>query len=193
VSFGNRRKYYHAPHLQSGNTNDRQTQECSNKEEVKTIEAMDESEAVTYPGSAAFFAAPWLVDTIVNPGTSKPSKIIPIVNAAAIKFHAEHDNDKEYNTTAADHSRDFILWAWGVKADQVLATRLTIDPNNTDLEHFKIKCHQSCITKPFNNIPDGLPPPSHRRPSKRSSVRTSKLNISTSIRQTRNAELQTVW
>ncbi len=55
-----------------------------------------------------------------------------------------------------------------------MATRLTIDPKDTDLERFRIDCHQSCITKPWNNIPDGLPPPPRRRPSTRSSVGTSK-------------------
>jgi hypothetical protein len=69
----------------------------------------------------------------MNAGTNKPSKIIPKVNAAAIKFDAECENDKEYNTTAANYSGDFILWAWGVKAGQTLMARLTIDPNNTKL------------------------------------------------------------
>jgi hypothetical protein len=45
----------------------------------------------------------------MNAGTSKPSNFIPIVNAAAIKFDAEHENDKEYSTTAAYCSGDFIL------------------------------------------------------------------------------------
>jgi hypothetical protein len=78
-------------------------QECSNKNEVNKIEGMDKSEAVTYPGSASFFAAPWLVDTIMNAGRDKPSKIIPMVNAAAIEFDPKHKNNKEYTTTAATH------------------------------------------------------------------------------------------
>ncbi len=70
----------------------------------------------------------------------------------------EHNNGEEYTTTAADHSGDFILWERGVKAGQVLATRLTMEPKNTGLKPFKIKRFQSCITQPCSNIPDGLPP-----------------------------------
>jgi hypothetical protein len=91
----------------------------------------------------------------MNARTRKPSNLIQTVNAAAI---AEHKNDKEYTTTAAKHSGDFILWAWGVKAGRVSATRLTMYLNDTDLECFRNKLHQSCITQPWNNIPGGLPP-----------------------------------
>ncbi len=143
------------------------------------------------PRLSILFAAPWLVDTIMNARTSKPLKLIPMVNAAAIKFNAEKENDKEYTTTAADHSGDFILWAWGVKAGGVSATRLTMDPKDADLEHFKIKRHQSCITQPWNNIPGCLPPPPHWRPSKCSSVRTSQCYNSTLSWRTRNAEQYT--
>jgi hypothetical protein len=84
-------------------------QACSNEDEVNKIAELDKTGAVTYPGSASFFAAPWLVKTIMSAGTSKPSKLIPAANAAAIKFDAEHKHDKDYNTTAADHAGDFIL------------------------------------------------------------------------------------
>jgi hypothetical protein len=137
-------------------------QECSKANEVNKIEAPNQSGAVTYPCSASFFTAPWLVDMIMNAGTNEPSKLIPTVNTAAIEFDTEHENDKEYTTTAANHSGDFILWAWGVKAGKEMATRLMIDPNDTNLEHFKIDRHQSCNTQPLNNIPDGLPPPPAR-------------------------------
>ncbi len=91
---------------------------------------------------------------------SEPSKLIPAANAAAIEFDAEHKHDEDYTTAAADHAGDFILWAWGVKAGRVSTTRLTMDPNDADLERFHHERHQSCIAQvPWNNIPGGLPPP----------------------------------
>jgi hypothetical protein len=65
-------------------------QECSNKDEVNTIYAPPDNRAVTNPGLASFFAAPWLVNMIMDAGTSKDSKLIPEVNAAAIKFGTKH-------------------------------------------------------------------------------------------------------
>jgi hypothetical protein len=41
-------------------------QERSNANKVNEIEAPDESGAVTYPGSASFFAAPWLNKQALN-------------------------------------------------------------------------------------------------------------------------------
>jgi hypothetical protein len=48
--------------------------ECSNEDEVNAINAPPNSRAVTYPGSASFFAAPWLVDTIMDAETSDYSQ-----------------------------------------------------------------------------------------------------------------------
>jgi hypothetical protein len=38
----------------------------------------------------------------MDAGTSDYSKLIPAVNAAAIKFNAKHKNNAEYATTASD-------------------------------------------------------------------------------------------
>jgi hypothetical protein len=88
-------------------------QECSNEDKVNAINAPPDNGAVTYPGSASFFAAPWLVNTIMGTGTSNYSKLIPAVNAAAIKFDTIHKNNVEYTTSASDRAGNFILWAWG--------------------------------------------------------------------------------
>jgi hypothetical protein len=90
-------------------------QECLNEDEVKAINAPDENGAVTYPGSASFFPAPWLADTILSSGSSDYAKLIPAVNTAAIEFDAKYKNDESYITSAADHAADFILWAWGAR------------------------------------------------------------------------------
>jgi hypothetical protein len=50
-------------------------QECSNKEQVNGVIAPPDNRAVTYPRSASFFAAPWLVDVIMAAGTSNHSKL----------------------------------------------------------------------------------------------------------------------
>jgi hypothetical protein len=109
-------------------------QECSNEDKVNTINALDDDGAVTYPGSASFFPAPWLSDTVLSSGTSDHAKLIPAVNAAAIKFNANHSGNASYITTAADHAADFILWAWGAEKGRATATRLTFGPNDDDLE-----------------------------------------------------------
>jgi hypothetical protein len=134
-------------------------QECSNEDKVNMINAPDDDGAVTYPGSASFFPAPWLSDTVLSSGTSDHAKLIPAVNAAAIKFDTEHTGGANYITTAADHAADFILWAWGAGKGRATATRLTFNPNNNNLEQFKNERHQQCISQPWmNTIPGGLPP-----------------------------------
>ncbi len=84
----------------------------------------------------------------MDAGTSEPFKLIPMVTAAAFEFNATHGNNKGYTTTAADHAGDFILWARGVGAGRVIATRLAFNPNDADLECFKNEHHQSCIIQP---------------------------------------------
>ena len=135
-------------------------QECSNEDEVNAITAPVENGLVTYPGSATFFPAPWLVDTIMSAGTSEASKLIPVINAAAFEFDAEHGNDPEYLIDASIHAGDFILWAWGVKEGRVSKAKLSMDPNDLELERFRHERHQSCLAYPhaWNNIPYNLPP-----------------------------------
>jgi hypothetical protein len=115
----------------------KELQECSNEDKVNAINAPDNDGAVTYPGFASFFPAPWLFDTVLSSGTSNHSKLIPAVNAAAIKFDTKHAGNANYITTAADHAADFILWAWGAGKGQATTTRLTFDPNNDNLKKFK--------------------------------------------------------
>jgi hypothetical protein len=114
-------------------------QECSNEDEVNAINAPDDDGAVTYPGLASFFPAPWLSNMVLSSGTSNHAKLIPVVNAAAIEFDAKHAGNTSYITTAADHAADFILWAWGAGKGRATATRLTFDPNDDNLEQFKNK------------------------------------------------------
>ncbi len=85
---------------------------------------------------------------ILSLGTSNHAKLIPAVNAAAIEFDAKHAGNANYITTAANHAAYFILWAWGAGKGQATATRLTFDPNDNDLEHFKNERHQQCISQP---------------------------------------------
>jgi hypothetical protein len=75
-------------------------QECSNKDQVNAVIAPSDDGAVTYPGSASFFATPWLVDVIMAAGTSNHSNLIPAVNTAAAAFDTEHKNNAEYITKA---------------------------------------------------------------------------------------------
>jgi hypothetical protein len=142
----------------SSSTSKVSSTECSNKDQVNVIAPPNDG-AVTYPGSTSFFAAPWLVDVIMAAGTSDHFKLIPAVNTAAAAFDTKHKNNAEYITKAQDHAGDFILWAWGAGAGQVLATKMTFNPNDGNLEHFKNKQHQHCITQAWMNPPGGLPPP----------------------------------
>jgi hypothetical protein len=61
-------------------------QECSNEDQVNTVIAPPDNRAVTYPGSASFFAAPWLVDVIMAAGTSNHSKLIPAFKHSSRRF-----------------------------------------------------------------------------------------------------------
>jgi hypothetical protein len=137
--------------------------ECTTATEVAKLEAPDENGLVTYPGSASFLPAPWLADAVVEANSSDPFHLITVVNAAATAFDLEHEEDQNYSTSGADHAGDFILWAWGIGADQVSAISIIFDPTDIDLERFKIERHQACITPSegvtWASVPGGLPPP----------------------------------
>jgi hypothetical protein len=102
--------------------------ECTTATEVAELEAPDENGLVTYPGSASFLPAPWLADTVIAANSSDPFFLITVVNKAARVFDLEHKEDENYITSAADHAGDFILWAWGIGADQVSAIHIIFDP-----------------------------------------------------------------
>jgi hypothetical protein len=134
-------------------------QECSNEDEVKAVNAPAEGALVTYPGSASFLPAPWLRDTVMSSGTINYAKLITEVNAAAFEFDTEHEEDKNYIISAAVHAADFILWEWGAGNGLATATKMTLDPNDEDLEHFRIERHQQCISQPWvTALPGALPP-----------------------------------
>ena len=80
-------------------------------------EVPDKNGLVTYPGSASFHPAPWLADTVIAANSSDPFLLITVVNAGATVFELEHGEDENYITSVADHTGDFILWAWGIGAD----------------------------------------------------------------------------
>jgi hypothetical protein len=120
--------------------------ECKTASEVSELEAPNKTGLVTYPGSASFLAAPWLVNTVMAANSSDPFHLIAIVNAAAKTFDKEHDADAEYITKATDNAGDFILWEWEIGAGRVTKTSFSIDPNNTNLEPFKTQRHQACIS-----------------------------------------------
>jgi len=116
--------------------------ECTTATEVAELKAPDENSLVIFPGSASFLPAPWLADAVVAANSSDPFLLITVVNAAATAFNLEHEDV----TSAADHAGDFILWAWGIGADRVSTISIIFDPTDIDLECFKIKRNQGCIT-----------------------------------------------
>jgi hypothetical protein len=136
--------------------------ECTTATEVAELEAPDENGLVTYPGSASFLPAPWLADTVIAANSSDPFFLITVVNAAATAFDLEHKEYENYVTSATDHAGDFIIWAWGIGADQVSAISIIFDPTDIDLERFKTERHQACITPSrgvtWAAVPGGLPP-----------------------------------
>ncbi len=132
---------------------------CKTASKVSELEAPNKTGLVTYPGSAYFLAAPWLVNTVMATNSSTPFHLIAIVNAAAKTFNKKHNADAEYITKAIENAGNFILWSWGVRASRVTKTSFSIDPNNTDLEPFKTQCHQACISTVGAawTVPNGLP------------------------------------
>ena len=135
-------------------------EECFDEDDVNAVPMPTEPGEVTYPGSASFLPAPWLVDVIMGANTSDPTTLIPMVNSAAIEYDEIHENDRSYVTNASNQADYYILWAWGIKENRVTSAKLTIDPNDPDVERFYLDRHRSCISQTqWNNIPDGLPPP----------------------------------
>jgi hypothetical protein len=133
---------------------------CKTASKVSELKAPNETGLVTYPGSASFLAAPWLVNTVMAANSSNPFHLIAIVSTVAKTFNKHHDADAEYITKATDNAGDFILWAWGVGAGRVTKTSFSINPNNTDLKPFKTQRHQACISTVSAawTVPNGLPP-----------------------------------
>jgi hypothetical protein len=111
--------------------------ECKTADKVSAIEAPNKTGLVTYPGSASFLAASWLVNTVMAANSSNPFHLIAVVNAAAKIFDKEHNAYAEYITKATDNAGDFIIWARCVRAGRVTKTSFSIDPNNTNLKLFK--------------------------------------------------------
>ena len=91
--------------------------ECTTETKVAEVEAPEENNIVTYPGSASFLPAPWLADAVIAANSSNPFFLIATVNAAATAFDLEHKEDKNYTASVADQAGKFILWAWGIGAD----------------------------------------------------------------------------
>jgi hypothetical protein len=60
-------------------------EECFDEDGVNIVQMPNKPGEVTYPGSASFLAAPWLVNIIMGADTRYPAKLIPMVNSAAIK------------------------------------------------------------------------------------------------------------
>jgi hypothetical protein len=112
-------------------------QEYSNKDEVNAINTPPENRAVIHPGSASFFLAPWLVNTIMDAGSNNNFKLILMTNSVVSEFNAAHKNNNKHTTSAVNHTGDFIHWAWGVGVDRVIGTRFTFNPNDASLECFK--------------------------------------------------------
>ncbi len=77
-------------------------QACSNEEKVNAISCHLTRISILLPSPLARRHS--------RSGTSNHAKLIPAVNAAAIKIDAEHKNDPSYLTTAAEHAGDFLLW-----------------------------------------------------------------------------------
>ncbi len=100
VSFGYRSKCNHTPcrhnilfkPLQPDKADDQRPPGMLQQKQVNEIETPNDAGEVTYPGSASFFAAPWLVEMIMNTKTNEPFQLIQMVNAAAIE---EDENNKE--------------------------------------------------------------------------------------------------
>jgi hypothetical protein len=144
--------------------------ECKTADKVSAIKAPNETGLMTYPGSASFLAAPWLVNTVTAANSSNPFHLIAVVNAAAKTFNKEHYADAEYITKGTNNAGDFIFWAWGVGAGRVTKTSFSIDPKDTNLELFKTQHHQ--IHNSMDSCPKRLTPISPRRSSKPCCART---------------------
>jgi hypothetical protein len=68
---------------------------CKTADEVSAIKAPNKTGLVTYPGSASFLAAPWLINAVMATNSSNPFHLIAVVDAAAKTFNKEHDADAE--------------------------------------------------------------------------------------------------
>ena len=64
--------------------------ECKTEIKVAEVEAPEENDLVTYPGSASFLPAPWLADAVIAANSSNPFLLITTINTVATAFDLEH-------------------------------------------------------------------------------------------------------
>ena len=69
---------------------------CKTKEE---FEALQCSSVMTFPGSAIFISAPYLLEAVVEASTTDALSLIPIAMTAAQNFDAAHENDVSFRQT----------------------------------------------------------------------------------------------
>ena len=112
-------------------------EQCTSSEKVKALEPPGVLVSVTFKGSAAFIPAPWLTEYVLNEDSRDPTKLIVGAMAVAKVFDLGHENKPEFsNSKAKDQVEDFTMWLYGVFSGEVLETRFSICPDDSELKNW---------------------------------------------------------
>ena len=82
-------------------------------------------ESSDYIAFGAFIPAPFLRDVILVLDFHSKHDLVPLIMEEAIKFDADHKNDKLLSGKAIDHARHFACWHFGIQEGHILSTAIS--------------------------------------------------------------------
>lgn len=83
--------------------------------------------------------------------------LIRLAITAALLIDTNRGNDPAYNTPAKVHTKDFLLWTWGLGNGQVSKVHYTINLDNIALKEYQTNHHQNYISNNILPAPHNLP------------------------------------
>ena len=124
-----------------------QLAECETAQDVADIPAPTATGLIGFEGSAIFIPGPVLRNAILTANTTNPSKLIPIVSAAARAFDLAHANAENMRGNAVNHADDLLAWLYGVHVGSITETRYSVLPDDQDIALFNTEQHRACISQ----------------------------------------------
>ncbi len=94
----------------------------------------------------AFIMAPFLCNALFDERCTNPLELIILVREAATKFDAGHRNVAGFaNASATDHVQAFTNWALAIYLRRLREARVSLDPDNWELQAWAITRNESSI------------------------------------------------
>ncbi len=90
--------------------------------------------------------APFLCNALFNERSTNPLELIILAREAATEFDARHRNVAGFaNASATDHVQAFTNWALAIHLGRLREARVSLDPDNCELQAWAITRNESSI------------------------------------------------